>query len=96
MAELQRAERRHERLGFRVDRRTKALIERAAELEQRKLTDYCLSALREAATRTIEEHETIRLSAKDRAVFFDVLTNPPPVNDRLRKAFREHRRRTAT
>ena len=34
---------REERLGFRVDEPTKALIERAARLERRKLTDFCMS-----------------------------------------------------
>ena len=32
---------RAERLGFRVDESTKRLVERAAQLERRKLTDYC-------------------------------------------------------
>ena len=45
---------REERLGFRVDEHTKALIERAAQLERRKLTDYCMTALTEAARRTID------------------------------------------
>jgi uncharacterized protein (DUF1778 family) len=84
---------REARLGFRVDEPTKALIERAAELERRKLTDFCMTALTEAARRTIAEHETIMLSERDRAVFFDTLVNPPAQNERLRRAFVDHRRR---
>ena len=84
---------RADRLGFRLDTATKALIERAAELERRKLTDYCVSAITDAARRTIAEHETLVLSERDRAVFFDALVNPPQLNERLRKAFREHKRR---
>ena len=84
---------REERLGFRVDEPTKALIERAARLERRKLTDFCMTALTEAARRTIAEHETIMLSEKDRAIFFDTLVNPPAPNERLERAFAEHRRR---
>jgi uncharacterized protein (DUF1778 family) len=61
--------RREERLGFRVDGPTKALIERAAELERRKLTDFCMTVLTDAARRTIAEHETLVLSERDRAVF---------------------------
>ncbi len=86
---------REERLGFRVDEPTKALIERAAELERRKLTDFCMTALTEAARRTIAEHETIMLSEHDRAVFFDTLVNPPAPNERLQRAFAEHKRRIA-
>src|SRR5580704_17756736 len=67
---------REERLGFRVDEPTKALIERAARLERRKLTDFCMTALTDAARRTIAEHETLVLSDRDRAVFFDALVNP--------------------
>ena len=81
------------RLGFRVDEPTKALIERAARLERRKLTDFCMTALADAARRTIEEHETIVLTDRDRAVFFDTLVNPPAASKRLRRAFAEHKRR---
>lgn len=84
---------REERLGFRVDEPTKALIERAAQLENRKLTDFCMTALTDAARRTIAEHETLVLSERERAVFFDVLVNPPAPNERLQRAFREHRHR---
>lgn len=84
---------RAERLGFRVDEPTKALIERAALLERRKLTDYCVTAITDAARRTIAEHETLVLSDRDRAVFFDALINPPEPNERLRRAFTEHKLR---
>jgi uncharacterized protein (DUF1778 family) len=84
---------RAERLGFRVDEPTKALIERAAQLERRKMTDFCMTALADAARRTISEHETLVLSERDRAVFFDALVNPPAPNKRLRRAFAEHKRR---
>lgn len=84
---------RDERLGFRVDEETKELIERAAQLERRKVTDFCVTALTEAARRTIAEHQTLVLSDRDRAVFFDALIDPPRPNDRLRAAFAEHARR---
>src|SRR6266852_627270 len=84
---------REERLGFRVDEPTKALIERAAQLERRKLTDFCMTALTDAARRTIAEHETLVLSERDRAVFFETLANPPVPSERLQRAFAEHSRR---
>jgi uncharacterized protein (DUF1778 family) len=84
---------RAERLGFRVDESTKALIERAARLERRKLTDFCMTALADAARRTIAEHEAIVLTNRDRAVFFDALVNPPAPNKQLRRALAEHKRR---
>jgi uncharacterized protein (DUF1778 family) len=63
------------RFSFRVDVETKALVERAAELERRNLTDFCLIALADAARETISRHETLVLSERDRAVFFDTLVN---------------------
>jgi len=87
---------RVERLGFRLDEHTKQLIERAARLERRKLTDYCLAALTEAARRTIAEHETLTLSEADRKAFFNALIDPPEPAERLKRAMAEHKRRIAT
>jgi uncharacterized protein (DUF1778 family) len=84
---------RAERLGFRLDEQTKSLIERAAHLERRKVTDFCVTALTDAARRTIAEHETLRLSERDRQAFFDALVNPPRPSDRLARALAEHKRR---
>jgi uncharacterized protein (DUF1778 family) len=83
------------RLGFRVDDRTKELVELAAGLARRKLTDFCLTALTDAAERTIARHETLALSARDRKLFFDTLINPPKPSGRLRRAFRSARERIA-
>ncbi len=83
------------RLGFRVDKRTKELIERAAHLERRKLTDFCVTALTDAARRTIAEHDTLSLSERDRQAFFDTLINPPSPSERLVRAFAAHTRRVA-
>jgi len=82
-----------ERLGFRLDEQTKDLIERAARLESRKLTDFCVAALIDAARRTIAEHETLILSDLDREVFFDTLMSPPQASERLVRALSEHKRR---
>jgi uncharacterized protein (DUF1778 family) len=87
---------RGERLGFRIDEQTKTLIERAARLERRKLTDFCMTALTDAARRTIAEHETLLLSDRDRAVFFDALVSPPAPSERLQRAFADHKRRVVS
>jgi uncharacterized protein (DUF1778 family) len=54
---------RVERLGFRLDEATKDLIERAAHLSRRKVSEFCVTALADTARRTIAEHETLVLSA---------------------------------
>ena len=83
------------RLGFRLDEQTKELIERAAHLERRKLTEFCVTALTDAARRTIAERETLVLSERDRLAFFDALINPPKPSERLGRALAAHRRRIA-
>ena len=84
---------RDDRLGFRLDEQTKELIERAAQLERRKISDYCLTAIAEAARRTIAEHETLNLSERDRAAFFDAMIDPPAPGERLARALADHARR---
>jgi uncharacterized protein (DUF1778 family) len=86
---------RGERLGFRLDEETKGLIERAAQLSRRKVSDFCVTALADTARRTIAEHETLTLSQRDRTAFFDVLIHPPKPNARLQRALAEHKRRVA-
>lgn len=86
---------RVERLGFRIDEETKDLIERAAHLSRRKVSDFCVAALADTARRTIADHEMLELSDRDRAAFFDALVNPPAVSDRLVRALDEHKRRVA-
>jgi uncharacterized protein (DUF1778 family) len=76
------------RLGLRIDAETKRLVERAAALERRTLTDFCLSALAQATRDTLTRHEALVLSERDRAAFFRALLRPPKPNARLRRAFR--------
>lgn len=84
---------RIERLEFLIDEATKDLIERAAYLSQRKVSDFCVTALADTARRTIAEHETLVLSDRDRDAFFNALINPPEGSGRLECALADHRRR---
>jgi uncharacterized protein (DUF1778 family) len=93
LANMEKRRARSSRLGFRVDMQTKKLVERAAALERRSLTDFCLTALTEATQATISRHETLLLSERDRQVFFDALVHPPKPNARLRRAFRSAKER---
>ena len=84
---------RTERLGFRIDEETKDLIERAAYITRRKISDFCVTTLAGAARRAISEHETLLLSGRDREAFFDALVNSPKPGKRLERALAEHKRR---
>ncbi len=55
-----------------------------------------MTALTEAARRTIAEHETLFLSDRDRAVFFDALVSPLAPSERLQRGFAEHKRRVVS
>jgi uncharacterized protein (DUF1778 family) len=87
---------RIERLGFRIDEETKDLIERAAHLSRRKVSDFCVTVLADTARRTIAEHETLVLSERDRKAFFDALISSPKPSKRLVRALAEHKRRVAS
>ena len=85
---------RGERLEARITAEQKALIQRAAELEGRSVTDYVIASLQDSARRTLESHETIALSAADSRAFVDALLDPPPVNARLKDSVRRYRSAT--
>lgn len=86
---------RAERLGFRLDSEAKELIERAAYLSRRKVSDFCVATLTESARQTIAEHEKLELSDRDRAAFFLALINPPEPSKRLTQALAAHKRHVA-
>lgn len=84
---------RAERLETRVSAEQKNLIERAAALQGRTVTDFVLTSVQDAARRTIEEHNQLALSVRDSEAFVDALLNPKSVNDRLRDTVRRYRER---
>jgi uncharacterized protein (DUF1778 family) len=75
------------RLEARLPNEIHALLKRAAEIEGRTLTDFVVSAAREAACRTIEATEIIRLSVEDQRQIAEALLNPPEPAPALKKAF---------
>jgi uncharacterized protein (DUF1778 family) len=87
---------RGERLEARITADQKSLIEHAAALQGRTVTDFVLTSVQEAARRAIEEHQRLDLSVRDSRAFVDALINPQPVNDRLRETVRRYRQATGT
>lgn len=79
------------RLEARLPLDVHALLKRAAEIEGRTLTDFVVSAAREAACRTIEATEILRLSAEDQRHIAEALLNPPEPAPALQQAFRRRR-----
>ncbi len=77
---------RWERLETRLRQEQKDLIQRAAELEGRSLTDYVVDSAVAAARQTIQSHQMLQLTARDAETFFAAIDNPPLPNERLRAA----------
>ena len=85
---------RGERLETRVTADQKSLIEHAAALQGRTVTDFVLTSVQDAARRAIEEHQRLDLSLRDNQAFVQALIDPAPVNERLRDTVRRYRERT--
>ena len=69
-----------------------AIVKRAAEIQGRSLSDFVVAAAQEAAYRTIEQVEIIRLSAEDQRLLAEALLNPPEPAPALVRAFENYRR----
>jgi len=81
---------RAERLEARVSREQKALFQRAAEMQGRSLTDFIIASAQDAALRTVEQHEVIRLNAEESRAFAEALLNPRPPSKKLLDAARRY------
>jgi uncharacterized protein (DUF1778 family) len=80
------------RLEARVTPGLKRLFQHAADLQGVTLSDFLIQSLRQAAVQTVEEHEMLRLSARDSRRFAKALLAPSKPNARLRAAARRYRR----
>jgi uncharacterized protein (DUF1778 family) len=74
------------RLEARISQETKALVQKAADLEGRTLTDFVVASVQAAAYRVIEHHQTLKLSIEDSEAFVDAILNPPKPNEALKSA----------
>jgi uncharacterized protein (DUF1778 family) len=74
------------RLEARVTPETKSLLQQAADLEGRTLTDFVIASVQAEAYRVIERHQKLKLSREDSEAFVNALLNPPQPNDALKSA----------
>ena len=84
-----------ERLEARVSKDLKMLLERAAGIQGRSLTDFVVEAAREAAARTVEHAQLIKLTAKDQHIFIQALLEPYQAPQRLRAAASRYKKLTS-
>jgi len=83
------------RFDARLNEEQKLLIQRAADLEGRTMTDFVLHSAEAAAERTIEKRAMLVLTARETEAFADAILNPPRPGPVLRRAAREYRERIA-
>jgi len=79
------------RLEARLPADVHSLLKRAAEIQGRTLTDFVVAAAHEAACRTIEEADILRLSLEDQRRIANAILKPPAPAPALRRAFRRRR-----
>lgn len=79
------------RLEARVSVDEKKLLQHAAALQGQSLTEFLVSCAHNAAQKTVQEHETMELSARDRKAFVAALLKPPAPGKRLKKATRRYK-----
>ena len=77
---------RSDRLEARVNSEQKELFERAAALQGCSLSTFLIMSAREAAIKTIRDHEVIKLTGSDQDVFIEALLNPPKPTRKMRQA----------
>lgn len=84
------------RFDARLNAEQKLLIQRAADLEGRSMTDFVLHSAELAAQRTMERRATLVLSARETEAFVDAVLNPPKPGPVLRRAAGDYRKKTAS
>ena len=79
-----------ERLDARLTEAQKSLLERAAALAHQPLSDFVIRTATERAVQLIQEQSILELSARDSQVFAEVVLNPKPLGEKLKKAAERH------
>jgi uncharacterized protein (DUF1778 family) len=87
---------RSARLEARIAPEALRIVKRAAELQGRSVSDFVVAAAQEAAHRTIEEAQIIRLSAEDQQRFVELLLKPPALAPAMKRARKAHGRLIAS
>ncbi len=82
---------RSARIEARIAPEALATVKRAAEIQGRSVSDFVVAAAQEAARRTIEDTQVIRLSVADQERVAALLFNPPEPKAALKRAFEAHR-----
>jgi uncharacterized protein (DUF1778 family) len=79
------------RFDARLTEDQKILIQRAADIEGRTMTDFVLHSVQAAAERTIRERAMLILSARETEAFVSAILNPAKPGPVLGRAARHYK-----
>lgn len=82
------------RFDARLNAEQKVLIQKAADLAGRTMTDFVLQSAEAAAERTIQDRSILILSARETETFVDGILNPADPGPVLRAAARHYKNNT--
>lgn len=83
---------RTERVEARIAPEVLEVVRRAAEIEGVSLSDFLVRAAQEAARRTIEQTQMIRLSMEEQQRFAALLLDPPALPPAMARAAKAHKK----
>jgi len=80
------------RFDARLTEHQKVLLQRAADLEGRTITDFVLHSAETAAERTIRERAMLILTARESEMLVESILNPRAPGPVLRRAARQYKK----
>lgn len=81
---------KNDRVYLRTTREQKDLLRRAADIRHQQTTEFVLKASLDAAEEVIAQEERIIMSERDFAHFVELIENPKPPTENLRKMMAEY------
>ena len=81
------------RFDARLNEEQKVLLQKAADLEGRTMTDFVLRSAEAAAERTLRDRSMVILSARETEAFVNAVLNPAEPGPNLRAAAQQYKNR---
>lgn len=85
---------RSARLEVRISHEQKTLLQQAALLSTRTLSEFVVASAQDAAQRIVDEHANVRLTREEELRFVNALLKPPAPSKRLSQAAAQYRATT--
>lgn len=86
--------RKDERLAVRLSADAKSILENAANVSGRTLSEFVVTSALTVAREAIEDFERMRLTEEDRAIFMAAFSEPAPPSKALMAAAERYKEQT--